>query len=56
MNVNINVAKNSERYAFIEAILGKPHTTAFHNSKEIALWYITEEDKKVLDEMERETK
>jgi hypothetical protein len=52
--ININVAKNSERYKFIESILGSPHTTAYHNGKEIALWYVTEEDKKVLDEMEKE--
>jgi len=53
--ININVAKNSERYNFIVSILGNPHMTAFHNAKEIAVWYVTEEDKKVIEEMEKET-
>jgi len=51
---NINVIKGSERYKFIEAILGAPHMTVFKDGKTVALWYVTEEDKKAVDEMEKE--
>ena len=51
---NINVTKGSERYNFIVSILGMEHMTVFKEGKPIALWYIEPEDKKVLEEMEKE--
>ena len=51
---NINVLKNSERFKFIVEVLGNPHMTVFKDGKEISLWYVTKEDKKVLEEMEKE--
>jgi len=48
---NINVAKNSGRYKFIESILGAPHMTVFKEGKTVALWYVEDADKKVVDEM-----
>jgi hypothetical protein len=52
--VNINVYKDSVRYDFLESILGVPHLTVHKDGKEIALWYVDESDKKVLEEMEKE--
>ena len=52
---NINVAKNSSRHKFLESILGKEHMTSFHNGTEIVIYYLTGEDKKVVEEMEKET-
>ena len=51
---HINVTKGSERYNFIVSILGMEHMTVFKEGKPIALWYVEEEDKKVLEEMEKE--
>jgi len=51
---NINVAKNSGKYKFIESILGAPHMTAWNENKEIAVWYVEAEDKKAVDEMVKE--
>lgn len=53
---NINTAKNSDRAKFIESILGSPHMTVFKDSKEIVVWCVSEDDKKALDEMEKELK
>ena len=52
--ININTAKNSDRAKFIESILGSPHMTVFKDGKAIVVWCVSEEDKKVLDEMEKE--
>jgi len=54
--ININVIKGSARYEFLESILGNPHLTINKDGKEIALWYVDEADKKVLEEMEMEEK
>ena len=51
---NINVIRGSERYEFVESVLGQPHMTVFKDGKTIALWYMEETDKKVLEEMEKE--
>jgi hypothetical protein len=53
--ININTAKNSERAKFIESILGSPHMIVNKDGKAISVWCISEEDKKVLDEFEKET-
>ena len=53
--VNVNCIKDSARYNVIKDILGDCHTTVYNNGKTIAVWYISEEDKKVLDEMEKVT-
>lgn len=50
---NINCSKDSERYTFIVSVLGDPHTTAFNHGKTIAIWYVSQEDKKILEEMEK---
>lgn len=52
--VNINCLKNSDHYKSISEILGDHHMTVFKDGKEIAIWYVSEEDKKVLEEMEKE--
>ena len=51
---HINTTKNSDRAKFIESILGSPHMTVFKDGKEIVVWCITDEDKVVLDEMEKQ--
>ena len=51
---SINTAKGSDRYDFIESFLGTPHMTVFKDDKTIAVWYLEEADKKVLEEMEKE--
>lgn len=53
---HINTNKDTERFKFIESVLGTPHMTVFKDGKEIAVWCISNEDKKVLEEMEKETK
>ena len=50
---NINVIKGTDRYNFIESILGQPHLTVFKDGKTIALWYVDDADKKALEEMEK---
>jgi len=52
---NINVTKGSERYNFIVSILGMEHMTVFKEGKPIALWYISDSDKKTIEEMEIES-
>lgn len=52
--VNINCLKNSDRCKFITEVMGNPHMTVFQNGKEVALGYVVDEDKKVLEEMEME--
>ena len=54
--INVTAVKGAKRYDFVASILGLPHMTVFKDGKEIALWYVTEDDKAVLDEMEKETK
>jgi hypothetical protein len=52
---HINCAKGSDRYNFIVGVLGNPHMSVFKDGKEISVWVISNEDKVVLDEMEKES-
>lgn len=52
--VNINCLQDSDRGKFITDVLGAPHMTVYQNGKKVAIWYVTEDDKKVLEEMEKE--
>ena len=52
--VNITTVKNSDRYKFIESVLGAPHLTVFKDGKTVALWDVEDADKKALEEIEKE--